>query len=505
MKLSRAILLQSLFFIVIVLGVYFSFADFARLKLNTADASTYLNIAENIASHKGFVVSFNLYQSFTSHYYPIWPYIQSIYPILCSFVFMAHGGIEQVIKMNIFILGLNAALIFYIILVFVPSRLNALFLIWLVFSFDFFYSAMFAWTEQLYLLLFLISFILFLRYSNSSRGLLWIGVLNGVLFLVRVAHAYSFMAYVVLIFLAEGSFSQRSKNALILAGGFLLIVGAYQLFNYLVYHSFYPQYIKPAVDYTQARILGVSTYREGYTGLYDPFSQRSSFAHLGYFYRHIGQFFGQVYLFFIPVLAYLSLSHHKKEGSNFVLNCLCQSIFIIMGYCYSFSWDFSIEVLRYSLVPFILIALAGWFCIYELFLASGVKWRELCAAVFIANLAIFSVCHYFGIRRQLMTQSRDKNPYYINLYESYSWIDQNLPKEVLVASDEDQEGYFMHRPFISMPPGRSFNCTNLSMYNRIYSPDYYLLSTVVTDKCFASIPHTTIFSNKTFRLFKVVK
>ena len=39
----------------------------------------------------------------------------------------------------------------------------------------------------------------------------------------------------------------------------------------------------------------------------------------------------------------------------------------------------------------------------------------------------------------------------------------------------------------------------------IYSPDYYLLSRAVTDKCFTSIPHTAVLSNRTFRIFKVVK
>ena len=193
------LVLQSLLYTVIVGGVYLIFVDFSQLKLNTADASTYLNIAENIVSHKGFVVSFDLYQFFTSRYHPLWPFMHPIYPLLCSLVFMVHGGIEQVIKLNIFILGLNTAFIFYIIQTFVPSRLNIFFLACLALSFNFFYSALFPWTEQLHLLFFLISLIVFVKFSHYKRGLVLAGALNGILFLIRVSHVYNILAYVLVI------------------------------------------------------------------------------------------------------------------------------------------------------------------------------------------------------------------------------------------------------------------------------------------------------------------
>ena len=112
---------------------------------------------------------------------------------------------------------------------------------------------------------------------------------------------------------------------------------------------------------------------------------------------------------------------------------------------------------------------------------------------------------FIAFKSNLLNHPLWGRPYYKDLLGSYNWIDKNLPKEILVASDEDQEGFFMHRPFISTPPGKSFNCANLALYNSLYSPDYYLLSRAVTDKCFTSIGHATVFSNRTFRLFKVVK
>jgi len=497
MKLDRV--LGTLVFLMITLGVYYIFADFALLKLNTADASTYLNIAENIVSHKGFVVSYNLYQFFTAHYYPIWPYMQSIYPLLCSIVFMFHGGIEQVIRLNIFILGLNTALIFYIIQTVVPSRLNVLFLVCMVFSFNFYISAFYAWTEQFHLLLF---FIIFLKYSDRPRGLAAVGLLNGILFLVRVAQIYNIMAYLLVILIAEVNIRQRTKNVLIFMGGFLAIVGPYQLFNLAVYHAFYPQYIKPAADYTMARISKLSTYKPGYPGLYNPVGFGGN---REYFYQHLSDFFVRINLFLIPVLAYVSVPKPKNKGQFFILNCMLQSLFIILGYCYSFNWNSTIDSLRYSLIPFVLIFLAGWFCFYELFFASEIKWKKLLLVFLLFSFSFYSVDRYLYTRQGFMSQPRTKIPYYIDLFEVYRWIDKNLPENILVASNEDQEPYFMHRPFISTPPYKSYNCNNLKIFNRMYSPDYFLLSSSLSDACFSQIPSVKIFSNKTFRLLEVKK
>jgi hypothetical protein len=251
-----------------------------------------------------------------------------------------------------------------------------------------------------------------------------------------------------------------------------------------------------------ARISRSSTYRLGYPGIYNPigFSGNREF-----FYQHLLDFFVRINLFLIPLLAYISLPQQKSKGQFFILNCLLQSLFIILGYCYSFNWYNTIDSLRYSLIPFVLLFLAGWFCFYELFFASGIKWKKLLLVFLLFSFSFFSVDRYLDIRRRFMSQPVTKTPYYIDLFEVYKWIDKNLPKDVLVASNEDQEPYFMHRPFISTPPNRTYNCPNLRTFNRIYSPDYYVLFSSTTDKCFAAIPNVRIFANKTFRILEIKK
>ena len=497
-----------LFLVVITLGVYFIFRDFAGLKLNTADASTYLNIAENITSHKGFTVSFDLYQFFKTPYHPLWPFMQPVYPLLCALVFMAHGAIEQVIKVNLFIMGLNAALAFYIIRFFVPSRLNLLFLVCLIFPLNFFFTALFPWTEQLYLFIFLITFFLFNRFPGSQRVISVVGALNGVLFLIRVSQIYSIPAYLLMMVMAKGERGQRLKNIFAFMAGFCIVLGPYQMFNLLVFHSLYPEYIKPAADYTLAHISNASFYKPGQMGIFNHVGFKFTLASIGYFYGHVVGLCQNFSFSFIPILAYLSIPGHKKDGWRFVLNCLFQSAFIIIGYAFSFHWDphaYYLEILRYSLVPYVLASLAGWYCFYELFFGSGIKWKKLFTVFLLFNFAFFTFYNFIKLRRDLMKYPRTQMSYYVDLYASDQWINKSLPEKILVASDDDQEAYFMHRPFISMPPGRSYNCSNLKLYNEIHGPDYYLLSKQVPDTCFGQIPHTQIYSNRTFRILKIKK
>ena len=91
MRLILSFIYKNLVLGGIGLGVFFSFLGFSYLKLNTADASLYLSTAENIANHKGFVVSDNLYQCFNTPYHPVLPYYQPLYPIFSLFLSIMGG------------------------------------------------------------------------------------------------------------------------------------------------------------------------------------------------------------------------------------------------------------------------------------------------------------------------------------------------------------------------------------------------------------------------------
>jgi hypothetical protein len=489
---------------IIILGVFWVFKDYAALKILTADASAYLNIAENIITGRGFVISFNLYQSFSSLYYPIWPYIQPLYPLFCS-LFIS-GGIERVIQANIVLLGINAALLFCLLQILMPTKWNVIFIVWLIFSFNFFICATLPWTEEFHLALFLISFILFLKYAQNRSVLGWLGFLNGVLMLVRFAHIYHVAAYVAVLALWPGRGKDKLKNIMYFAGGFMVFFAAYQAFNWIAYHQLYPQYSQAATNYSKARFTHLPVYHEGGIGIDSPWK---AIFNPQYFYSHLLSLFQRLSLFAVLILFFprISAAGRSKEQEFFVFNCVCQTAFVIFGYALSFAWypPAFFETLRYCLIPFILTALAGWYCLYQLLIKSSHRWVKGVVGACLIGVAVFGMQKFAKKYQNDMLHPRETDPYYQELFECYRWIDQNLPQDILVASNDDQNGYLMHRPFISTPVGRSFTCENLQRYQHIYAPDYYLLSASVSNECFTAIPSTKVFSTHDFRILKVLK
>ncbi len=505
MRLILHFIYKNLVFGIIGLSVFFIFFSFSYLKLNTADASTYLSAAENIANHKGFLTSYNLYESFNTLYHPIWPYMQPLYPLFSS-LFINHGGIVKVIQINILFFALNAVLVFYIIQNLIPTRFNVLFIFFLVFSSNFFISALYPWTEQFHFLCFIITFMLFLKYAKSPKHLYWLGVLNGVLMLVRVAHLYNFLGFLPVLFIGKDPLRRKFDRAFFFVGGFILAYGLYQWVCLASYHVFYPQYARPSVSYGLARLTDEIIYNPHKVGIQLFLGSFFSLKNFLCMEQHLRHFYHQMPFFLWPAFFYYFLPIKKRQDGGLIVLCFSQSIFTVLGYSFTFYWSPYFpesEFLRYSLIPYVLMSLAGWYCLYQGLSFLESPGRKLMGGLVLLSLLCLQVDKFIAFKSDLLRRPLWERPYYKDLLGSYGWIDKNLPKEILVASNEDQQGFFLHRPFISTPPGKSFNCTNLALYNHIYSPDYYLLSLAVTDKCLASIPHTTIFSNKTFRLLKV--
>jgi len=224
--------------------------------------------------------------------------------------------------------------------------------------------------------------------------------------------------------------------------------------------------------------------------------------------HHIGEFCQQMPIISYAIFIYYFLAEDKKQDGGGVKLFFLQGLFTIAGYSFTF---YSVtrfpnyEIIRYSLIPYVLLSLGGWYCLFQaLSFSNTLAKKILCGFFWVCLIYSQAIkCSDFGssISHRLFWHK----PFYMNLKESYGWIDKNLPERILVASADDQQNYFMHRPFVSLPPGRSFNCPNLTLFNKIYSPDYYLLSRAVPDRCFALIPHTIIHTNDIFRLYKVTK
>ncbi|MDE1920410.1 MAG: hypothetical protein KGJ09_02230 [Candidatus Omnitrophica bacterium] len=488
----------------VCLGIFFIFARLADLKLITADGSFYLSTAENIADHKGFVVDFNIYQAFNTLYHPLWAYCQPLYPVFCS-LFIKHGGIATVILVNILFFALNMMLIFYIVQGLMPTLFNLLFISTLVLSLQTFITATYPLTEQFYFFCFMVTFILFLKFKDRRGPLFWLGVLNGVFMLIRVAHLFNFLAYVPVLFLDKGSRLEKFKRASAFAGGFILAYGLYQLFCLWKYHVFYPEYAWPAVNYTLARHYSGLVYELGRVGSLVPQPHISLSRHLVYSWRNLLIFLHLMPVFIFPAFFYYFLPIKKRAGGMLMELCYFQAIFTVLGYSATLNGlsMLSFEYYRYSMIPFIFISIAGWYCLYQGLSFLGPRLQKSFVLIVLLILILPLYHKFASYVSMLENRPLAVRLYFKDLREGYGWIAGHLPEKVLVASNEDQQGYFMHRPYISTPVGRSFNCANLAVFNRIYSPNYYFLSREVSDKCFEAIPHSLVFSNRIFRLLKV--
>ena len=261
-------------------------------------------------------------------YHPIWAYYQPLYPVFSS-LFIDHGGIVQVVYVNILIFALNAVLIFYIIQELMPTRFNLLFILFLVFSSNFYLSPLYAWTEQLYFFCFLITFILFLKYKDHPGHLLWLGVLNAVLMLLRVAHIYNFMAYIPVIFIGKDPFRQKLNRALSFAGGFILAYGLYQLFCLLTYHVFYPEYARPGASYGHARFDNGIIYDLNKVGIQVSLGSIFTSQHLSYIGQHLRDFYRQMPIFILACFLLLFSSRTRKGWRTDLLNFVSSRLFLL--------------------------------------------------------------------------------------------------------------------------------------------------------------------------------
>jgi len=504
MRLIVDFIYKNLFLAIVGLSVVLIFIGFSSLKLNTADASLYLSTAENIANHHGLTVTDDLYQMTRAHHFPLLSYYQPLYPIFIS-LFINHGGIVRIIQINILLFALNVVLILYLLQLLMPTRFNVLFALLLALSSHFYIPALYAWTEQFYFFGLLLTIIIFLRFKDIAVVLFCLGIFNALLMLIRVAHLYNFLAFLPILFIGKDSFQQKFRRASFLMGGFILAYGFYEAFCYSKYHAFYPQCPQAAVSYGLARFSDSIIYEPSKVGIQLFPGPLLSLSHVKLIIQHFRDFLHQLpFLSWLPFFYFL-LPNHKRMDRGMVLLCISQSILVIAGYSVIFYWlpSSAFEAFRYSLIPFVLMSVAGWYCLYQGLSLSESMWKKVLGVIILLCLLVPCINSFIAFKSYLNKNSMWQRPYYKDLLESDEWIDQHLPKGVLIASDEDQQNYFFHRPYISVPPGKSYNCTNLRLYNHIYLPDYYLLSKEITDQCFATIPHSTVFSNKNFRVLKV--
>jgi hypothetical protein len=465
-------------FIFLLLSIVFLInLPFARLELMSPDASGYLDMGRNLFSGKGAVISYNLNQYWLNKYYPFLPYMHPVFPIIAGLIWIL-SGLKTVIGFNIFLLAINCLLLYKILRLNVDSITSFLIAIFMGFSQNTIWTAIYPWTEQLHLFFLLLAIFIYLRYPKT---LFWVGVIFAVSLLTRVASVYNILAFAVALIVLQGFSKDAVKEYIKIALGFLVVFLPYEAICYIRYGSFYPQYLGAAKIYRSAEIYPGAIYKGTIPVLNTPplnLSKDIIFANIRNNFMGFIKIFENMKFVFIVVPLYIIFDLIKRK-TPWLIIFFFQGLFVFVGYALSHFWSPLYEFTRLSLISFITLGTIGFLSLKEIiswFFSERLK--EKSSFLFIIIILIFfcfQLKDYVSFRNYWMSIYPQKyEDYKKHRDEMYSWIKLNTEKNALIASEFLSDPFFFERPFVSLPPGKALNVKNIVDFLNIYKPDYIL-------------------------------
>lgn len=471
---------------VLFLIIFLTNLPLANTELMQPDGSGYLDMGRNLFSSKGAVISYNLNQYWPGKYYPFLPYIQPLYGIIAGLIWLLFG-LKAVIGFNILLLAINCVLLYKIIKLYSDSVTSFLIALFIGFSKDIIFPAIAPLTEHLHLFFLLLSIFIYLRYKNTH---FLVGILLAISCLVRASSFYNVLAFVIAIVILKGFSKAALKEYFKLTFGFLIIILSYEMFCYIKYGVFYPEYLVAAKIYRSAEIYSGAFYTDGIPVLNMPplklgmdviiVNIRNNFLGFIEVFRHI-----KFVLFLAPLYFIFDLI---KRRTPLLIIFFFQGACVLLGYTLSQTWSPIYEFSRFSVIPIITLGSIGFLSLKEIvsrFFSKTVEKRF--PAIFIIIISIFLyfgiIFLYFGIKDYLLFRNHWRNiypqevmAYRENRDEVYEWIRTNTSKDALIASDFLADSFLFERPFISLPPGKALIAKNMNDFLKIYRPEYVLTS-----------------------------
>lgn len=473
-----------LFMPVILLLTLFLNIPLANNMLLSPDACGYLDMGRSLFTGKGAVTSYNIYQFWTGKYYPFPPYMPPLYPLVCGLL-MFLSGLKAVIGFNILLFSINCSLL-YIILRLVSTRsICFLITIFVAFLTNFVNAAVYPWTEQLHLFLLLLALYLYLKNKKAS---FLIGIILAVSCLVRVAGLFNFVGFIVSLIIIRGFSKEALKEYARVALSFAGVLLFYELFCYLKYEAFYPQYLSAAKVYAAMKIFPGGFYNNTFPVLNMPPLNPGG----GTFLNVCKHFLDFVIAFksmsFMLVIVPLAAVYELIKRKNILFVVLFfQGAAVLFFYVFGSSWyPESIAAMRYSIIPLIMFCSIGFLYIEKILTTLIPKrMKFFSTSVFLVMILSFlcvNISEYFEFRKYSIdiypvlwsdfNKSRD---------QMYEWIRTNIEPDALIASERNTDPFLFNRPFVSLPPGEAATGKNLTDYIRIYKPDYVLTVTKLDD------------------------
>ena len=450
---------------------------FAAKQFLSPDASLYLDATRNVASGRGAIVSFNQYQFWRGASHPLWAYTQPFFPLLAAVPFKL-GGVRGVITFNIFLFAVNCGLVYLITRRAAGALAGFAAAMIAGFSYNAMYTAIYPWTEQLFLTIILGVFYIYAGmgegapdFFSCGKRYFWMGVLLGLSCLARAMGFYAGFIFFTAVLLIGGWAGNKRYGFFLLFGGFLAVTAGYEIFCLIKYHTFYPEYIRASLNYNNARHFPGAFYTAGNYALYAPPAPAAFLAKPADFLnclKVLSVLFGPfLILLLIPLVCFAKGAW--RYAGRLVKLIFCYGLLNFLMIIF-FMEDMGLELMRLLLVPFITMIVGG-----VILIAREKRFLRIAFIPVVACCLIMAAASYFSFRYYMLGGYSDEIKARRTAQEPlYRWIEKNTRQGDVIAAQFIDEAFWLNRPVVALPLGAMVNEKNIRDFIRIYKPRYVL-------------------------------
>jgi len=450
------------------------------LQFLTPDGCLYLDMGRNIFEGKGAILTLNLHFAWTGYSYPSLPYLHPVYPIIAGFIWTLTHSIEAVLVFNVALLTVCALLLYQVYKIVATREIAFLGALIYALLRDSRLVAGMPLTDYLHFTIILVVLLILFK-NRGYKNTLIAGLLIGFAFLVRVANLYAAIAIgLALLLSTEGRFLFRLKRSLLYGVGILLIILPYELFCYLHYHIWYPQYTSATKAYTFALEEPSSHFVYGNpTLVFTP--EFTTWEHIKFLARnttlHLIQFTSYLPFTIITALCiYFFRRLRRRFGQFEILTLVLLLLFSVVGYSVSIYWWKMIETWRYSIIPVacgLPLAAMGLHRLFAYFRQGYRPWgRMVFAFVLLLSLGLnlYALALYdIFIPKSVTIMKAERE-------SALTFVAENSVPGDLVATNSTYFMFLFDRPVITLPHGKILTEENLKDFLRIHQPMLIVIS-----------------------------
>jgi hypothetical protein len=450
---------------------------------NSSDSFLYLDIAKNIASGRGFIVSFDAYQYWPGGTHPAPPFVCVVFPVLLAGFSLFLHSVQALTFFNFLPAYVNFLLIYLIAQKLYRDKAVSLWAVFLT-------AAMVATevtllrilTEQLSLLATLVALYIFLSGDVFSRcKLISAGLLLGFGALVRSSTIYYPLVFsLALLVSRQTPPAARRKNILFFLFWSFILPVLYEGLIYVKFNTFFPQYPIAYKNYYLATYI-TGGYFLPQTPVVRPFLSDifSSYTLNNMF--HLGLILFAV-LRLLIVFSFFRFIRVFKERPLGELIFLGLVIFQILGilFFYPYQKINEFELVRFLLLPLVALLLFG---IREFKVFTERFFPNTKFFLFSSILVILLFSNIYQTHKTLeIYWQEEKIGKVKDLKAVADWVRQNTKgRDLIAASEFLYGGVYLARPVVAFPSHKLLNRNNLNQFLRIYQP-----RVVIFDKSYPS-------------------